>query len=352
MDKTLLIRLSAPYSCDLKSKTCTELGRSIQNLKFGILIGVMLFAFSFSAEAQQPPKVNRIEYLALGSRSAGTEAFLQGLKDLGYVEGHNIVIEYRWGGGDYKRLPALAAEIVALNPSVIVVAGSEAARALRRLTTTIPIVIPDSADPVGAGLVKSLARPGGNITGLTIMSSQLGGKRLELLKETFPKISRVAVVIRSANPAGESAVKEIQVPAQSSGLQVLIVAMQKANEIAGIFSVMSKNRVQAFVLIPNPMFTYERERIVELAFKSRLPAIYPHRGFVETGGLISYAANPTDLFRRAASYVDRILKGANPADLPVEQPTKFELVINLKTAKTLGVAIPSNVLMWADKVIE
>jgi len=305
------------------------------------------------ADAQQPTsKIFRIGYLTLGSPSSGADAFLQGLRDLGYVEGQNIVVERRFAEGKEDRLTDLAAELVQLKVDVIVVGGTTAARAAQRLTKTIPIVVPDSADPVGVGLVKSLARPGGNITGLTIMSPRLGGKRLELLKEAFPRVSQVAVIIRSANPDTEAAVKEMKVLAQPLGVQVQVLAVREANEIEGIFSLISRKRVQAFILIPTPMFTYHRKVIVELASKSRLPAIYPHRGYVETGGLMSYAANPADLFHRAASYVDKILKGAKPADLPIERPTKFELVINLKTAKELDLKIPSEALMWADQLIK
>jgi ABC-type uncharacterized transport system substrate-binding protein len=299
-------------------------------------------------------KIPRIGVLVLGSRTTGPDPLVQGLKDLGYVEGRNISIEYRFAEGKEDRLTDLAAELVQLKVDVIVVGGTAAARAVRRLTKTIPIVVPDSADPVGVGLVKSLAQPGGNITGLTIMSPHLGAKRFELLKEVFPRVSRVAVVIRSANPQSEAAVREIEFAAQSLGVRVQIVAVQEVNEIEieSIFTLITRKRVQAFILIPTPTFTYYRKVIVELASKSRLPAIYPHRGYVEAGGLMSYAANNADLVRRAAYYVDKILKGAKPADLPVEQPTKFELVINLNTAKTLGLTIPSKVLMWADRVIE
>jgi len=323
---------------------------------FPLVLSITLLALTegVSNARQAASKILGIGYLALGSRSSGTEAFVQGLKDLGYVEGQNIAFEYRFAEGKEERLTDLAAELIQLKVDVIVVGGTTAARATHRLTKTIPIVIPDSADPVGAGLVKSLARPGGNITGLTIMSPRLGGKRLELLKEAFPMVSQVAVVtnITLANPDTEAHVKEIKVAAQPFGVQVQVLVLREANEIEGIFSLMTKKRVQAFILIPTPLFTYHRKVIVDLASKSRLPAIYPHRGYVEAGGLMSYAANPADLFRRAASYVDKILKGANPADLPVEQPTKFELVINLKTAKQIGVTIPPDVLIWADEVIK
>jgi putative tryptophan/tyrosine transport system substrate-binding protein len=318
-----------------------------------LILCSMLLAPCSSVHAQQPAaKIPRIGYLALG-HSAGTEAFLQGLQDLGYVEGQNFTVEYRFAEGKEERFTDLAAELVQLKVDVIVVGGTRAAHAVRRLTKTIPIVVPDSADPVAARVVASLSRPGGNITGLTIMSPRLGGKRLELLKEAFPKLSHAAVVtnITSATRDMEVPVKDIKVAAQSLGLQVEVLVLREANEIEGIFSLMARMPVQAFILIPTPLYTYHRKVIVDMASKTRLPGIYPHRGFVEAGGLMSYAANTADLFRRAASYVDKILKGANPADLPVEQPTKFELVINLKTARQIGVTIPQEVLMWADEVI-
>jgi putative tryptophan/tyrosine transport system substrate-binding protein len=318
-----------------------------------LALSAMLLTVSFPAKAQQPAsRIPRVGYLAL-SRSAGTEAFLQGLKDLGYVEGQNVTVEYRFAEGNAERFADLAAELVQLKLDVIVVGGSRAARAMRRLTRTIPIVIPDSADPVAAGLVVSLSRPGGNITGLTIMSPRLGGKRLELLKEVFPKVSRVAIVtnIAAASPH-MGPVEEIGVAAQRLGVDVQVVVLREANEIEGIFSLLATKPAQAFILIPTPLYTYHRKVIVETASRSRLPGIYPHRGFVEAGGLMSYAANNADLFRRAASYVDKILRGANPAYLPVEQPTKFEFVINLKTARQIGVTIPPEVLMWADEVIK
>jgi putative ABC transport system substrate-binding protein len=312
----------------------------------------LLLVLSFPAAAQQPAsKIPRIGYLALG-RSAGTEAFLRGLKELGYAEGQNFTIEYRFAEGEEDRFNHLAAELVQLKVDVIVVGGTMAARAVGKLTKTIPIVIPDSANPVAAGLVASLSRPGGNITGLTIMSPKLSGKRLELLKETLPTISSVVIIVRRApdySPFLETS-REIEVTARSLGVQVEDIRVRDA-EIENVFSSMAKRRAAAFILTPNPMFTYERERIVDMAFKSRVPGIYPHRGFVEAGGLMSYAANITDLFRRAASYVDKILKGAKPTDLPVEQPTEFELVINLKTARQIGVTIPPEVLMWANEVI-
>jgi putative ABC transport system substrate-binding protein len=313
----------------------------------------MPLALSLPVEAQQrASNVPRIGYLAHDSRSAGGAAFLQGLRDLGYVEGQNIAIERRFADGKEERFTDLAAELIQLKVDIIVVGGTAAAYAARRLTKTIPIVIPDSADPVRAGLVDSLARPGGNITGLTIMSARLGAKRLELLKEVLPKIFQVAVVIRSANPDRDPGVKELKTSAPPLGLQVQVVAVQEANDFESIFPTIIRKRLQAFILIPTPLFTYHRQAIVARASENRLPGIYPHRGYVEAGGLLSYAANPADLYGRAASYVDKILKGANPADLPIEQPTKFELVVNVKTARQIGVTVPPQVLMWADQVIK
>jgi putative ABC transport system substrate-binding protein len=317
-------------------------------------LGAILFTVSFPVEAQQnSSKIPRIGYLALG-HSAGTEAFLQGLKELGYREGQTIAVEYRFAEGKEERFTDLAAELVQLKVDVIVVGGTAAARAARRLTKTIPIVIPDSADPVAAELVASLSRPGGNVTGLTIMSPKLSGKRLELLKETFPTISSVAILIRKGGANYTpflGTIREIEVAARSLDVQVESLGVSDA-EIENVFSSMAKRRAYAFILNPNPMFTFQRERIVNAASKSRVPGMYPNRTFVQAGGLMSYAANTADLFRRAASYVDKILKGANPADLPVEQPTKFELVINLKTAKQMELKIPPQVLVWADEVLK
>ena len=339
----------------MSSKNAKLTDRALSFIRSALcLLGATFLPLSFPAAAQQPAsKIPRIGYLALG-RSAGTEAFLRGLKELGYAEGQNFTIEYRFAEGEEDRFNHLAAELVQLKVDVIVVGGTMAARAVGKLTKTIPIVIPDSANPVAAGLVASLSRPGGNITGLTIMSPKLSGKRLELLKETFPTISSVVIIVRRApddyTPFLEIG-REIEITARSLGVQVEDVSVRDA-EIENVFSSMAKRRAAAFILVPSPMFTYERKRIVDMAFKSRLPGIYPHRGFVEAGGLMSYAANITDLFRRAASYVDKILKGAKPADLPVEQPTEFEFVINLKVAEEIGLKIPPEVLMWADEVIK
>jgi len=331
----------------------------MKNTVLLVLTAVVLLLFVAPVEAQKPAsKLPRVGFLALGSLS-GTDAFLRGLHDLDYVEGRNITVERRFAEGREERLTDLAAELVQLKVDVIVVGGTAAARAVRRLTNTIPIVIPDSADPVAAGLVATLSRPGGNITGLTIMSHQLSGKRLELLKETLPHVSRVIILVRSMAKRGVGisytpfleARKGMEITAQSLGVQVQDVVVGE-DKIERAFSDMTKRNADAFILIPNPMLTHHRKTIVDLASKNRLPAIYPHRGFVEAGGLMSYAPNNADLFRRAATYVDKILKGAKPASLPVERPTKFELVINLGAAKKLDVKIPSEVLMWADEVIK
>jgi putative ABC transport system substrate-binding protein len=348
MHNTLLKRFLNSLSDNRKSK--------IQNRK---LVGIITLAIILTtdgavAQAQQPAsKIPRIGYLALGFPSPGSYALRQGLKELGYVEGETIIVERRSAEGKEERLADLAAELVQLKVDVIVVGGTAAARAARRLTKTIPIVIPDSADPVAGELVASLSRPGGNITGLTMMSPKLSGKRLELLKETFPTISSVAILLRKGGANYTPFLgtgREIEVTARSLDVKVESIGVRD-DEIESIFSSLAKRRAGAFILNPNPMFSFHRERIVNAASKSRVPGMYPNRTFVEAGGLMSYAANNADLFRRAASFVDKILKGANPADLPIEQPTKFELMINLKTAKQIGVTVPPDVLMWADEII-
>jgi putative ABC transport system substrate-binding protein len=331
-----------------------DLGEDVKKKVTALTLGAMLLTGSFTAAAHEPKKIPRIGYLALGVPSPGSDALRKGLKELGYVEGETIIIERRSAEGKEDRLADLAAELVQLKVDVIVVGGTAAARVARRLTKTIPIVIPDSADPVAAELVASLSRPGGNITGLTIMSPKLSGKRLELLKETCPTISSVLIIVRRGGASYTPFLKtlrEIEVTARSLDVKVESIGVRDA-EIEDTFLSLAKRRAGAFILNPNPMFTFQRERIVNAASKSRVPGMYPNRTFVEAGGLMSYAANNADLFRRAASYVDNILKGANPADLPVERPTKFELVINLKTARQIGVTIPPEVLMWANEVIK
>jgi putative ABC transport system substrate-binding protein len=307
-----------------------------------------------SADAQQAGKVPRIGYLQIGSRlGSGAEAFLQGLRDLGYVEGKNIVIEYR---GDPQRredrLPEFAADLVRLKVDVIVALDPPAARAAKNATKTIPIVIRSTADPVQAGFVASLARPGGNITGVTSISSELYGKRLELLKEVFPKLSRVAVLWNPDFPAGPVNFKEMEIAAKPFALHLQSIEARRPEDFSSAFRNAAGKHAEAVITLRNPLIVNERKRIADMALKNRLPAMFDDRDFVEAGGLMSYGTNLTDLYRRAATYVDKILKGAKPADLPVEQPTKFELIINLKAAKQIGLTIPPNVLVRADKVIK
>jgi putative ABC transport system substrate-binding protein len=313
----------------------------------------MLLALCLPAEAQQAGKVYRIGYLV--SRSAlepRDEAFRQGLRDLGYVEGKNIIIEYRFTG-EREQIPKLAAELVRLKVDIIVAPGTPVAQAAKTATRTIPIVFAGVADPVGTGLVASLARPGGNITGLTPISAELSAKRLELLKETVPRVSRIAVLSTPDYPlpVKTETLKEMEAVARALGVQLQFLEVRGPNDFDSAFGAMRKERAGAFTVLPIPMFLAERRRILDLAAKNRLPAIFHWSEYVEAGGLMSYGADGVALFRRAATYVDKILKGAKPGDLPVEQPTKFEMVINLKAAKQIGLTIPPNVLARADKVI-
>jgi putative ABC transport system substrate-binding protein len=325
--------------------------------------GAVLLAAPLAAEAQQAAKVTRIGYLSpnLAASPHLPEAFRQGLRDLGYVEGRNLVIEYRDAEGKgVERFPVLAAELVALKVDVIFVGGStRAALAAMQATKTIPIVFTGVGDPVTSGLVTNLARPGGNVTGLSGLGPELVGKCLELLTQAVPGVSRVAVLSRPG-ALGERTDKAMLTGAEVTG-RALGVRLQFVEARGGpedfdrfdrAFSDMTRARAGALTVLPSNMFTNERRRLVALAAKNRLPAVYTSREFVDAGGLMAYGANTPDLFRRAATYVDKILKGAKPADLPVEQPTKFELVINLKTAKALGLTIPQSLLQRADEVIQ
>jgi ABC-type uncharacterized transport system substrate-binding protein len=308
-------------------------------------------------EAQQGAKVTRIGHLSpnLAARTHLYEALLQGLRDLGYVEGRNVVIEIRDAEGNLERLPALAAELIALKVDVIVTAGTPAALAAKQATRTVPIVCAGVSDPVTSGVVTNLARPGGNVTGFSTLAPELIGKRLEHLKQAVPGVSRVAVLWEPGG-LGERTDKDMQkaadVAGRALGLRLQFVEARGPADFDRAFSEMTRARAGALTVLPSNMFGSERRRLVELAAKNRLPAVYERREFVDDGGLMSYGTNFADLFRRAATYVDKILKGAKPADLPVEQPTKFELVINLKTAKALGLTIPPSVLGRADRVIE
>ena len=323
----------------------------------GTLAGALLAA-PRASEAQPATKVPRIGILGIspvartGSR---LEAFLLGLRDLGYVEGRNIVIEYRDHGGKVERLPTLAAELVALKVDVIVAANTGAGLASMQTTKTLPIVVAAAADPVTSGLVGSLARPGGNVTGLSALAPELVGKCLELLSQAVPGVSRVAVLWQPGaldERTDKDMLKAADVAGRALGMRLQFVEARGPAHIDRAFSDMTRARAGALTVLTSVMFTNERRHLVDLAAKTRLPAVYPQRDFVDAGGLLSYGPNGPDLFRRAATYVDKILKGAKPADLPVEQPTKFELVINLKTAKALGLTIPPSLLARADEVIQ
>jgi putative ABC transport system substrate-binding protein len=315
----------------------------------------MLLALCFLAQAQQPTKVPRIGFLGAPPPSAMSdriEAFRQGLRDLGYVEGKNIVIEWRYAEGKIDRLAALAAELVRLKVDVIATAGPQATRRAKEATSTIPIVMGFDNDPIGNGFVASLARPGGNITGLSTLAPEISGKQLELLKEIVPKLSRVAVLWNSTDPGNPEMVGETERAAVAFKVQLQYLDVRDPKDIETAFGAASKGRADAVLALPSFLLTSQRKQLVDLAVKSRLPAIYDRREFVEDGGLMTYSVSSTDLFHRAATYVDKILKGRKPADLPVEQPIKFELVINLKSAKQIGLTIPPNVLARADKVIK
>jgi putative tryptophan/tyrosine transport system substrate-binding protein len=315
----------------------------------------LLFALCFQAQAQQPKKVPRIGYLPSGPISERVhlwDAFRQGMRELGYVEGQNITLVFPSAEVTPERLPHLAAELVSLKVDVIVAAGTPAVQAAKEATKTIPIVTPITTEPLETGLVASLARPGGNITGLSYMSSDLSGKRLELLREVVPGVSRIAVLSNPSSATVPPMMRKTEVAARALGVQLQRLEVHGLDDFERVFQAATKERAGALITLDDAFAFTQRTRIVKLATKNRLPAIYGFREFVEVGGLMSYAANLSDMYRRAATYVDKILKGTKPADLPVEQPMKFELVINLKTAKQIGLTIPPNVLARADKVIK
>ena len=319
-----------------------------------LVLSAVLFAVCFPVWAQQPKKVPRVAYLDASSRSlnsARVEAFRQGLRELGYVEGKNIVIEFRFAEGKLDQVPHNAAEVVRLNVDVILTAGSTDTGAAKKATTTIPIVMAQDGDPVGNGFVASLARPGGNITGLSGLSPEISGKRLELLKEIIPRLSRVTVLGTSTNPGNAQSLRETELAAGAFRVQVQYQDVRGLSDLEPAFRAASQARADAVLALGGPVLNSDRAQVAELAVKNRLPATYPRPEFVSDGGLMAYGPNITDLFRRAATYVDKILKGTKPADIPVEQPTKFEFIINLKAAKQIGLTIPPNVLARADKVI-
>ena len=318
------------------------------------LLATALLPIISLTEAQQPKKVARIGFLSLrpSGPNRNREAFRQGLRDLGYVEGQNIVVEYQQAGDKADRLPALAADLVGRQVDVIVAGGSQAVRAAQQATKSIPIVMTSSSDPVGTGFVASLARPGGNITGLSLLSPDLSGKRLELLTEIVAGVSRVAVLWNPDDPPAALSLKETQAAARALGIKLQSVEVRGSNDFDSAFTSTIKGHAEAVIILTAPIMNIHAGRIAEFAVKSRLPAISYADEFPDAGGLMSYGANLSDSYRRAATYVDKILKGAKPANLPVEQPTKFEFVINLKTAKQIDLAIPQSVLYRADRVIK
>ena len=317
-------------------------------------LSVALLSTVPAAQAQQAQTVPRIGFLSVNSRaamSARVEAFRQGLRELGYVEGKDVFIEYRYSDGKPDRLPAVTAELVRLKPAVIVTEGPTATRFAKEATSTIPIVMGQDPDPVATGFVASLARPGGNITGLSSVRVELSGKRLELLKKTVPGLAGVGVLGTSTTPGTGQSLRETELAAEALRVQLQYLEILSSKDIESAFRTAIKGRADAVVVLASPFLLSHRTQVADLAVKHRLPAIYYAREYVEDGGLMAYGVSVPDLFRRAAAYVDKILKGAKPADLPVEQPTKFELVINLKTAKQIGLTIPQEVLFQADKLM-
>src|SRR5215467_9708811 len=319
------------------------------------VLGAMFLAVSFHAEAQQRGKVPRIGFLAAPSPSffsTRMNAFREGLYDLGHVEGKNIAIEYRYAGGKLDRLPGLAAELVRLKVDVIVTSSAPGAVAAKKATGTIPVVFVTAGDPVHMGLVTSLARPGGNITGLTTHAPELSGKRLELLREVVPRITRVAVLWNPSNPSFSEMLKEMQASSKAHALQLQSLEVRSLEDFEGAFESITKDHSHAIIVVSDPFLNTHNRLILDLAVKHRLPAMYGGPEVVDAGGLMSYGPGFSDQYRRAATYVDKILKGTKPADLPVERPMKFELVINLKTAKQIDLTIRPNVLYRANRVIK
>jgi putative ABC transport system substrate-binding protein len=320
----------------------------------GLTLGAL--AAPLAAEAQQAGKVYRIGYLTVPSRETAqgvANSFQLGLRDLGWIEGQNVVVDYRFADSNLDRLPDLAAELARLRADVIVAGANAAVIAAKTATPTIPIVMFLAFDPVGSGLVPSLARPGGNVTGLTVSSGpEIYGKQLQLLKDAFPRVSRVGILVNQAFPAYARLLQEVEIATRALGLQRRVMEIRDPKEFDNAFAAMTTAHLDAIFIPADSMFYQHRVRLAQLAAKTRLPAMWGLREHAEAGGLLAYATDLNDLARRAASYVDKILKGAKPADLPIEQPTKFELVINLKTAKALGLTIPPSLLLRADQVIE
>ena len=321
---------------------------------FIALLGGAAAAWPLAARAQQPGKLPTIGYLGANTAAAQsqwTAAFLQRLRELGWIDGRTVAVEYRWAEGRSERYTEIAAEFVRLKVAVILTSGNAPAFVAKKATAVIPIVFGAAADPVGSGLVASLARPGGNVTGLSLQHTDLAGKRLELLRDVVPNLRRVAIMANAGNVGSVLEIREVQEAARSLGLEVMTLEIRQAQDIAPAFEAL-KSRADALYVVGDPLVTTNRIRINTIALAARLPTMHAFREYAQAGGLMSYGANFPDLFRRAGDYVDRILRGAKPADLPVEQPTKFDLVINLTTAKALGLKIPEAFLLRADEVIE
>ena len=317
------------------------------------LLGGAALGWPLGAYAQ--PKIPRIGFM--GNSTAALEAnlvdaFREGLSDLGYEEGRNIVIEYRWADGNYDRFPALVAELIAAKVDAIVTAGTPAALAVKKATTTVPLVMVAVGDPVGTGLVPSLARPGGNLTGLSSIAPDLEGKRLQLLREIVPALSHVAMFVNSLNPFHVSSMKQARAAAQTMGIKLQLHDIRKSEDLDDAFAAIRKERPDALLILADRVFLHNRERMMDFTREQRLPNVNAYKELVEVGGLMSYGPSYEDMHKRAAIYVDKILKGAKPADLPIEQPSKFTFIINLKTAKALGVTVPSQLLGLADQLIE
>lgn len=316
-----------------------------------ILIALGTFA-ALPAYSQQPGKIWRIGFLGFGAgRTEMVDAFISGLRALGYVEGSNVIIDFRWPAGREERMAQMAVELVDLKVDVIVTVAMLPVMAAKRATSTIPIVMTAPSDAVGGGLVASLARPGGNVTGMTMLSTELAGKQLQLIRELVPKATRVAVLVFKGALPTPLYLEQVRSVAKTMGITLVVREENEAGALAGAFAAMQRERAQALIVQASPYTVANRKRIAELAMQTRLPAIFETRAFVNDGGLMCYGSNISDMYRRAAYYVDRIFKGAKPADLPVEQPTRFEMVINLKTAKALGLNVPQAVLLRADEVI-
>ena len=321
---------------------------------FGIALCTLLFGQSLSAQAQQATKIPRIGYLGATSPTATAarlDAFKQGLRELGYVEGKSILIDYRWAEGKLDRIPGLAAELVRLNVDVIVTAGPADTKGAKQATSTIPIVMGFDNDPIGNGFVASLARPGGNITGLSTLAPEISGKQLELMKEIVRRLSRIAVFGTSRQPGNAQSLQEVELAAKALKVKLQYLDVLDPKDVETAFRAATKDHADAILVLQTPLASLHRTQFIDLAVRNRLPATYSRSDFVEAGGLMSYGASFPDLMRRAATYVDKILKGRTPADLPVEQPMKFEFIVNLKAAQQIGLTIPPNVLARADRVI-